>query len=155
MIEKDLKYYEDLHNSKFPDNLITVFKKEKRFLYFETEFGICKGHTSNVIRSPFTIQSAVNKTEYLIKFLIKNCGGEYDYSGVKYEKTNNLKIKLTCKEHGDFQKSIQYFYKNKSSIHCPECYKKCKPKYTKVKSIDDFKEKYYNRFPESNVELIK
>lgn len=95
----ELKYYEDLHNKNFPNKLIKVLKIEKRNIYFETEFGICKATKYSLRKASYDIRCAIDKNKYFINELIKVYGNKYDYSLVEYTKARS-KIKLICKKHG-------------------------------------------------------
>ena len=46
-----------------------VIERIGKYIYFETEFGICKKNASKFGLSSYNIDSAINKTDYLIKLL--------------------------------------------------------------------------------------
>jgi len=56
-------------------------------------------------------------TEEFIKRSNKIHNGVYDYNKVKY-KNNNVKVIITCKEHGDFLQSPQH---HMNGSKCPKC----------------------------------
>ncbi len=59
----------------------------------------------------------MNKTEIFIEKAIKIHGDRYDYSLVEYVKSN-LKVKIICKEHGEFDKIVSSHLKGEG---CPIC----------------------------------
>lgn len=117
MFKRSMSYYENLHNSKFPKSKITVIKKEGSYIYFETEFGICKKHISNFQKHSYSINSALNKTEYLTNQLIKIHGYKYDYSCLIYT-TFNEKIDIICKIHGKFKQIADSHLRGNGCFEC-------------------------------------
>lgn len=94
--------YEERHNDKFPDKPIKVLRKENRWVYFETMFGLCRKKDSDIGRNCYQISSAVDKTDYLKKHIQFIHGDRYDLSLVEYV-NNATKITIICKEHGSFK----------------------------------------------------
>lgn len=119
--EKSILYYENKHNIKYPNFIIKCIKREDRYIYFETEFGICKKRISTFGRSNYNIDSAINKTDYLQKKLKYKYGNLFDYSSVIY--LNDLKndINLICNKHGLFKIKIHSILNRNGN--CPICYK--------------------------------
>lgn len=136
-IKKDILYYEKLHNEKFPNLPIKVINRIGKYIYFNTEFGICKKHIGNFDRASYSISSAINKTEFLIKRLKKKFGDKYDYSQVKFNKNFKEKIILICKVHGKFEKEINNVLVSKNS-YCPLCYNETIRGANRISSIEDF-----------------
>ena len=118
----DLQIYEDRHNSKFPNKPIKVIERIDNYIYFETEFGLCKKWYSTFGKNNYGIMSALNKTEYLknqLKSIYKN---KFDYSLVKYENNVYDNITLICKKHNFlFMKKISNAIS--VSANCPICIK--------------------------------
>jgi hypothetical protein len=99
-INKSIFLYEERHNSVFPDLPIKVLYRIDKYIYFDTEFGICKKLYYKFGISSYNIDSAINKTEYLKKVLTKNYGNRYNYDLVEWV-NSKTKIHLICKIHGD------------------------------------------------------
>lgn len=98
----DLKEFEDRHHKKFPNQQIKVLYRIDEYIYFETEFGLCRKRLGSFGRNPYNIQSAVNKSDFLIKKLISIYKEKYDYSSVEFKKDTHDKILLKCKIHDNF-----------------------------------------------------
>jgi len=110
-VEKDLIYYENLHNNKYPEKPIKVTHIKNKDVYFETEFGLCKMLKNSLKRGSYKIYSAVDKTDYLKKYIIKKWGNNYDLSKVEYSGKPLTKIILICKKHGEFTVNLQNYLK--------------------------------------------
>jgi len=119
-VNKSIYHYENKHNKAFSDKPIKVIERVGKYIYFETEFGICKKNASKFGLSSYNIDSAINKTDYLIKVLIKNYGNHYDYSLVEW-KNSKEKIILNCKIHGLL--SINTNSAMNADGGCKECFK--------------------------------
>lgn len=118
--EKPIIYYENKHNLKYPKFIIKCVKRETKYIYFETTFGLCKKITSTFGRSNYSINSAINKTEYLQKQLKCKYGDIFDYSLVKYSNNLNADVSLICKQHGIFKINIYSILRRTGN--CPICY---------------------------------
>lgn len=114
---KKIKDYENRHNINFPKSVITVIKRVNNVIYFNTEFGECKRLLSAFGRSNFSVNSALNKTEFLKRRFVKIHGDRYDYSKVIYRGSKS-KIKIICKEHGVFE---QISSSHMFGIGCKDC----------------------------------
>ena len=101
---KSLFYYENKHNSKFPNSKIKVLYRTGKYIYCETEFGICKKHVGDVGKYLFGISSAVNKTQFFINKANKIHNYKYDYSLTNFINMTT-KIKIICPEHGEFEQN--------------------------------------------------
>lgn len=129
-LNKSLILYENRHNNSFSNSPIKVINRIGKYIYFETEFGICKKIACKFGKSSYNLSSAVNKTDFLIKSLIKKYGDSYDYSFVHW-KNSKTKIHLICKIHGDC------FIETNSILHSYAGCKKCGYiKLSKIKSSD-------------------
>ncbi len=137
VIKRSLKYYENLHNSAFPNHQIKVLYRENRHVYFNTEFGLCKKDYSTFGGYNYSILSAIDKTDYLKKQLIKIYKDKFDYSLVEFKSSKPLIVDLGCITH-DF-----IFKKNVSnalgiSANCPICLRENKMGRPKIFTNDEF-----------------
>jgi hypothetical protein len=82
-------------------------------------------------------------TQFFIQKAHEIHGDKYDYSLVKYHKNNHTKIKINCKEHGEF-KQIPNNHLNGSG--CPKC------KAEKLRNQN--KTKFRGRYPSSIQKFI-
>lgn len=121
-VEKPLLYYENKHNIKYPNFTIKVIKRENKYIYFETKFGLCKKVANSFGKSNYSIDSSTNKTEYLQLQLKSKYGDKFDYSLVKYTNNLNDNIDIICREHGIFKINIYSILRRKGN--CPICCKK-------------------------------
>ena len=101
---KDLMYYENLHNNKYSEKLIKVTHIKNRYVYFETEFGLCKKFYYTFGIKSFDIRSALNKKEYFIKFSAKMHKNKYNYSITNYNNAKE-KVSIICDVHGVFKQT--------------------------------------------------
>lgn len=67
-----------------------------------------------------TIESAVNKTDYIKNVILLERGNEYDLSLIDY-KNNSTPVKIGCKLHGIFEVPTGNFIGSKSYRGCPKC----------------------------------
>ena len=102
------------HNNKFPNSLIKVIEKIGNYVYFETEFGSCKKHISCIGIHKFSINDAINKTEYFInkankvhnfKVYIIKCWGENE----EFYKIGRTFLKI--EKRFSYFKALPYKYK--------------------------------------------
>ena len=101
---KNIEYYKEKYFEKNPNSLIKILSKEGRFIYFETEFGLCKQPTDTFLLSKHlrTLSCAVNKNDYLSKIIDKLYNSNYDCSLIDYKGTNNT-VTLICKNYKDLE----------------------------------------------------
>lgn len=116
-ISKPLVFYENKHNDKFPDSKISVLYRIDKYIYCNTEFGICKRFIGDFGKYSFGICSAINKTEFLINKFRKIHGCRYNYSEVRYV-SNKFKVKIICPDHGMFEQNPN---SHASGNGCMEC----------------------------------
>ena len=68
----------------------------------------------------------ISETQFINNDFIKKAslihGNKYDYSNVYY-KGSNIKLKIICKEHGDFYKTPDNHIHKKHPQGCPKCQK--------------------------------
>lgn len=134
---KPFSYFENKHNLKYPNNLIKIIDKIDGYLYFQTDFGLCKRKITSFSRGTYNIQSAVNKTEFTVNKLHKIYNTKYDYSLVKFNNSVKEKINLICKKHGSFETILRQAFFGKAI--CPICSKnstKLKTTYTLERFIE-------------------
>lgn len=112
----NLHTYENRHNTKFPNNPIKVIEKIGNYVYFETEFGLCK-KAINHFDNSYHINSAINKNEYFSKAANKIHNNKYDYSKVNY-KGSKIKIMIICSKHKIF---LQEPSSHLCGNGCPKC----------------------------------
>jgi hypothetical protein len=146
-----LEYYENSHNTNFPNNSIKILYRQDKYLYFNTEFGLCKKGISNFHGETYNIQSAINKTEFAINKLVFIYKDKYDYSLVKFNKTVKNKVILICKEHGNFKTILSQAFNGKAI--CPICSKlltKEKTSYTKEQFVEKANIVHNNKYDYSN-----
>jgi hypothetical protein len=140
LCKKDLQYYEDKHNNKFSNDSIKVTKRIDKYIYFQTEFGECKMHIGNVGKATYSMQSAINKTVYLVNRLIKLHGNKFDYSLVDFTGKTNKKVKLICNKHGIFEKVINTLI-TKKNVYCTNCYNESIRRTNRISSTKEFIQK--------------
>lgn len=116
-IFNSLIYYENKHNVNFPNDKIKVIDKIGKYIYCETEFGICKKCVGDIGKYSFGICSAINKTQFFINKANKIHNNKYDYSLVNFINMNT-KVRIICLEHGEFEQNPN------SHLHKCGC-KKC------------------------------
>lgn len=114
----NLKTYEDRHNNVFPHNPIKVIEKISNYVYFETQFGLCKKQAGNFGTCSYNLSSAIDKTDYLKKQLFSIYGDKYDYSLVIW-KSSRDKITLICVKHGVFETNTNSMLQNDGG--CRKC----------------------------------
>ena len=136
---KNIEYYKEKYFEKNPNSLIKILSKEGRFIYFETEFGLCKQPTDTFLLSKHlrTLSCAVNKNDYLSKIINKLYNSNYDCSLIDYKGTNNT-VTLICKKHGLFNKQL------KKLIYCNQGCPKCGTE-SKIKNKTYSNEKFINK----------
>lgn len=119
--EKSILYYENKHNIAYPNFIIKCIKRENKYIYFETNFGLCKKTINTFGKSNYNINSAINKTEYLKLQLQEKYGNIFNYSLVKYKDNLNDNIDIICNIHGPFK--IKIFSVLRRKGNCPICCK--------------------------------
>jgi hypothetical protein len=112
-----LKYYENLHNLTFCNKQITVLYRKDNYIYFESEFGLCKKVKSTFGTKSYDIRSAINKNEFFIKYSDKIHNSKYDYYNTKYLNAKE-KVIITCPIHGEFEQTPN---KHLCGRGCEEC----------------------------------
>ena len=97
-----------------------VDAKEK--IVYGTCYGYCQMSPNSLIycKRADTIESAVNKTEYIKNVILLERGEEYDLSLIDY-KNNSTPIRIGCKLHGVFEVPTGNFIGSKSCRGCPKC----------------------------------
>jgi hypothetical protein len=112
-----IQYYENLHNKKYPNNLIKVLYKKGIIIYFETSFGLCKKQYGTFGTNNYTIRSAVNRENYL-KLQFKSLfGNKYGYEDLNYD-SKTKKVEILCYKHGIFKQDFRAHIKGQG---CPIC----------------------------------
>lgn len=112
-----IEHYEKLHNSIYPNNLIKVLYREKHYVYFETEFGVCKKLASCIGKTGYKLESSINKTEYFINKANKIHNNKYYYTNTQFINSKS-KIKIICPEHGEFLQKANHHI---SGHGCQKC----------------------------------
>lgn len=125
-----LQSYEDKHNTAFPDNTIKVLYKIDEYVYFETEFGICRKVKNTFGVKSYDVRSALNKTEFFINKSNKLFNFKYDYSKTIYVDAKE-NITIRCPIHGYFEQSPN---RHLSNSGCNECGKISTANYQKNNS---------------------
>lgn len=110
---------------KFPNRNYTIksdYAGVKTKILVENKYGECLVYPTILIKGVnFSINSAINKTEYWINQAQEIHGDKYDYSKTKYISVN-VKIKIICKEHGEFlQFPSTHINRSRKSSGCPKC----------------------------------
>jgi len=138
-----IKNAKEIHGNKYDYNLV---KYKNNFTKIKI---ICKKHKHIFEQKPnnHIIQKqgcpkcngTVKRTnDVFIKDSIKVHGDRYDYSLVDYI-NNNTKVKILCKEHGEFSQSAKCHINR--SQGCPKC-RKSKCEETILKTLKDNNIKY-------------
>jgi len=122
--EEFLKKLKDINPKAFKElEFIDKYIRNDTKLRAKTKYGDVWVAPNKLLNGRlFTIESAVNKTEFIINKFKANRYDEgkiYDYSKVKY-KSNQSKIIIICNEHGEFLQSPSNHEKNQG---CPLCNK--------------------------------
>ena len=127
--------YEDYYTIISLENNNIVIAKDRHGLHKTRVYKLIK-------KIKPSIKTAINKTEYYINKAVEKRGLIYDYSKVKYI-NNYTKVEIVCNKHGSFYQTPKNHLQNEQN--CPLCVI-LKGKYHPVKNtIDDFKEKAYNK----------
>jgi len=100
-----------IKNKKMYDELefLTEYEYANQYILAMTKYGTIRTKPSKLLSGRgYTIESAVNKTEFWINKAIEVHGSKYDYSLVDYV-GNKKEVTIICKTHGEFkQKSISH-----------------------------------------------
>ena len=112
-----LEYYENKHNTNFPNNKIKVLEIKGKYVYFLTEFGICKKVKSTFGKKSYDVRSAIDKTLFLINKFKQIHGNKYNYDEVIFVK-EIYKVKIICPVHGIFEQSPN---KHLNKRGCEKC----------------------------------
>lgn len=117
------EYFKNLLKDKNPETFeLLIFKDEyktaKEHMVFGTKYGDIRVTPSNLLvgKAP-NIDSALNKTEYIINQFIEVHGDKYDYSLVEYINAKT-KVKIVCKKHGVFEQTPSNHIKGKNCSRC-------------------------------------
>jgi len=102
-----LQDYENRHNQKFPNNIIKVIKKEGKFIYFETEFGLCKKYYNGFGKYNYDITGAIDKVKFLNLLFFKLYGNKYTFLIDNYINTRQI-IEMKCNIHGIMTNTIKH-----------------------------------------------
>ena len=114
----NLKIYEDRHNIVFPDKPIKVLYQIDKFVYFETEFGLCKKAYNTFGKFSYNLRAAINRTEYLKKQFNSLFRNKYSYDNMIYDE-NTRKVNILCKIHKE--EFLQDFSAHLRGQGCPKC----------------------------------
>lgn len=117
-----LQDYEDRYNQKFPEKFIKIKSKDKTFIYFECDYGLCKKRISNFCTYAINTSCIIDRTKYYKNLLFKLYNNKFDYSLVECKNNIRDKITLICnvnKTHGEFYKPIDLI--GNVEIRCPKC----------------------------------
>lgn len=112
-----LKECENRHNRKFPNNKIKTVWKKGEYIYFITEFGLCKKQRGTFGKTSYNIRSAVDKNSFIINQFKQIHGNKYIYDEVVFVR-ENLKVKIICPKHGSFEQSPN---KHLNKRGCEKC----------------------------------
>lgn len=112
-----IEYYENLHNKIYPNNLIKVLYMEGPYVYFETDFGLCKKLKSCFGKTGYKLESAVNKTDFFIRKASKIHNYKYLYTNTEFINSKS-KIKIICPIHGEFEQKANHHI---SGHGCQKC----------------------------------
>lgn len=105
------------------------------------KYGVCISNIYQLLQGkPPTIESAVNKTKYFINMAIEVHGEIYDYSLSNYIK-NNIKIKIVCPLHGEFE---QVPSSHLLGIGCQKCGDNKKLGKYSINNAEKYKGKWIN-----------
>lgn len=89
-----------------------------RYITVETPFGPCRVTRNHYKRGKVpSIQTALNKNEYIKREFRNKHGDRYNYSLVQYDKSKT-KVKIICKEHGVFECTPSM---HKKGVGCKKC----------------------------------
>lgn len=146
-----LQDYEDRHNNIFPDKPIKVVKREGRYIFFETEFGLCKKFVGNFGKLCHTHESSINKVEYLKNMFIKIYKDKYDYSHMTLD-LKTKKVTIFCKIHGDFTQRFTCHLTGKGCIDCAYDKKRLDKTFTKEQFTNKANIIHNNKYNYSLVE---
>ena len=119
---------------EFIEKGISIHKNKYNYsksVYFNRDTGliiICNKHGEFIQKPRVHIQdrcgcpkcdptSILGNEKFIEKSIVKH-GDKYDYSKVEYTK-NNEKVKIICKEHGEFEQQAAAHLKGQG---CPSCY---------------------------------
>lgn len=82
------------------------------------KYGACNCIANGLLSNQIPcIETAINKTEYFINQAIEIHKDRYDYRKVNYI-NSKFKVKIICKEHGEFQQYPDDHLRNKGCIKC-------------------------------------
>jgi len=97
-----------------------VNAKEK--VIYGTKYGLCQMNPNSLIscKKADSIESAVNKSDYIKQLIFIERGDEFDLSDIEYI-NNTTSIKIGCKTHGVFEVPTANFIGSKSYRNCPKC----------------------------------
>lgn len=112
-----LEYYENLHNRTFPNTPIKVQYDKELYIYFETEWGLCKKLKGEIGLSNYNLHSAVDKTTFFINMVNKVHNNKYNYSKTIFTNSKN-KITIICPIHGEFAQKANH---HMSGHGCQKC----------------------------------
>ena len=98
------------------------YEKANKKVIYDTIYGVCSTTPNKLLycSRADTIESAVNKTDYIKNVILLERGNEYDLSLIDY-KNNSTPVKIGCKLHGIFEVPTGNFIGSKSYRGCPKC----------------------------------
>lgn len=112
-----LKECENRHNEKFPNNKIKTIGENDKYVYFLSEFGLCRKLKTTFGKKSYDTRSAVDKTLFIINKFKKIHGNKYIYDEVIFVK-EITKVKIICPKHGIFEQTPN---KHLSGRGCEKC----------------------------------
>lgn len=150
-----LEYYENSHNTNFPNDPIKVLYRLNGYLYFDTNFGLCRKKVTCFHGESYNIQSAINKTEFTINRLISIYKDKFDYSLVKFNKSTHEKITLVCKKHENFETVLSRAFDGKAV--CPVCSKLLAKEVdlSKQLSLEECENRHNIKFPNTKIKTVR
>ncbi len=88
------------------NNNIEILEEYKGFhvpILFKNKYGICKVQAGNLLKGKLgSLQSAIDKTAYMIEQFKEKHNNKYTYPNFKYV-GNRVKGKIECPIHGEFE----------------------------------------------------
>lgn len=103
--------------------IIELYTEIHRKALVKTKYGLCLIRRSHLLRGTLpTIETALNKNDYLKNQFIEKHGYFYNYDKVEYVK-DRIPVIITCPIHGDFP---QIASSHKQGYGCAKCgYERC------------------------------
>lgn len=110
----EYKYYDFFDKYE----LIDGYESAELKIRVEDKYGIVLMSPMSILQGHIpSLRSAINRNQYFINMCIDVHGKRYDYSKTEY-KNATTKVKITCREHGDF---LQFPNGHIDGAGCLEC----------------------------------